>query len=370
MEINKKFFQNIFKTFSYSLFKIFYKKINKVSDLKNNPEIKINNIKKNEDLKYQVFTINNGRLYTDRINDTAVIFNNEIIEKASFQFRVINSRVYNVDIKKNIVFSKGTPRIQKKINGNVLSLLTGGGGNNNYWHWLFDVLPRIALCDEVINNTKIDFFLLPSNKKRFQKESLDVLKINDCKQISSESYRHVICDKLFVTSHPVLRSSDASKDIQNIPKWISNWLKKTFLTEQNKNFFKKIYIDRSDSTSNVKHLRTIKNEEEVKNYLSSMGFEIVRLSDYSFKDQVLIFNSAETIIGLHGAGFANIVFSKPNTKIVELKIKSHVGQEIENLAKSNNLSYKALKFDLIGEESPNQFGHINVSLNELKGNIN
>ena len=55
-----------------------------------------------EDLKYQVYTINNGRLYTDRVNDTAVIFKNEIVEKASFQFRVeINSRVYNVDIKKN-----------------------------------------------------------------------------------------------------------------------------------------------------------------------------------------------------------------------------------------------------------------------------
>ena len=78
----------------------------------------------------------------------------------------------------------------------------------------------------------------------------------------------------------------------------------------------------------------------------------------------------KTIIGLHGAGFANIVFSKPNTKIIELKIKSHLGREIENLAKSNNLSFKALKFDLIGEKTANQFGHINVSINELKNNIN
>ena len=38
----------------------------------------------------------------------------------------------------------------------------------------------------------------------------------------------LICDKLFVTSHPVLRSDNATKDIQNIPSWISNWLKKLF----------------------------------------------------------------------------------------------------------------------------------------------
>ena len=370
MQINKKFFQNIFKTVSYGIFKIFYKKVEKVIDVKNNNEIQVRDVKKNGDFKYQVFALDNARLYTDRINDTAVILKNEIVEKASFQFRVHNSKVYNADIKKNIVFSKGTPRLKKKVNGEVLSLLTGGGGNNNYWHWLFDVMPRIAICEDITNIDKINFFLLPSNKRKYQKESLDILNIYKDRQISSENYRHITCDKLYVTSHPVVRSDDATKDIQNIPTWISNWLKKTFLTTNNKTFFKKIYIDRSDSTSNVKHLRSIQNEEEVKKFLSSVGFEIVRLSEYSFQDQVSIFNKAEIIIGLHGAGFANTVFSRPNTKIIELKIKTHPGKEIENLAISNKLSYKALKFDLIGIDHANQFGHINVSISELKKNIN
>ena len=82
-----------------------------------------------------------------------------------------------------------------------------------------------------------------------------------------------------------------------------------------------------------------------------------------------MFNAAEVVVGLHGAGFANMVFSKPNTKIIELKQKYHLGKQFENLAKSNNLSFKALKFDLTGEETATQFGHINVSINELKNNI-
>ena len=45
------------------------------------------------------------------------------------------------------------------------------------------------------------------------------------------------------------------------------------------------------------------------------------------------------------------------------------GKEIENLAKSNNLSYKYLKFDSL-DTHENQFGHINVSINELKKTIN
>jgi len=47
MQINKKFFQNIFKTISYGLFKILYKKIEKVADQKNNKQIQVSNIKKN-----------------------------------------------------------------------------------------------------------------------------------------------------------------------------------------------------------------------------------------------------------------------------------------------------------------------------------
>ena len=370
MQINKKFFQNIFKTISYSLFQFFYKKIEKVSDEKNNNEIQIINVKKKGDLDYQVYTVNNGRLYTDRINDTAVISKNEIIEKASFQFRVKNSIVYNADIKKNIVFTKGTPRLQKKISGSVVSLLTGGGGNNNYWHWLFDVMPRIAICQDATNLDKINFFLLPNNKIKYQKETLKLLNIFEDRQVSSENFRHIICDKLYVTSHPVVRSNNATNDIQNIPIWISKWLKETFLTSNNKKFFKKIYIDRSDSTSNVKHLRSIQNEDEIKRFLSSQDYEIVRLSEYSFQDQVSIFNQADNIIGLHGAGFANVVFSRPNTKIIELKTKTHLGKEIENLALSNKLYYKALKFELIGSDHANQFGHINVSINDLKKNIN
>ena len=48
---------------------------------------------------------------------------------------------------------------KKKIKGTVFSLLTGGGGNSNYWHWLFDVLPRINILENKIDLQSIDYFL-------------------------------------------------------------------------------------------------------------------------------------------------------------------------------------------------------------------
>ena len=75
------------------------------------------------------------------------------------------------------MLEKGTPRRLRNLNGIVLSLLTGGGGNENYFHWLYDVLPRIGICSKLVGLSEIDFFLLPNLSKKFQNETLDCLNI-------------------------------------------------------------------------------------------------------------------------------------------------------------------------------------------------
>jgi capsular polysaccharide biosynthesis protein len=368
MKLNKKSFQKFFKFISYTLFKILYGNVEGVIDPNNNDEIEIKFVKKNGEINYNVYKVKNGRLYTDRINDTAIIKNNKIIKGPSFQFRTDNSRLINGDVKENIIFTKGTPRLQKKIKGKVLSLLTGGAGNDNYWHWLFDVLPRINICENITELDKIDFFLLPDNKRKFQIETLEILGIPQRKQISSVNFRHIISKELYVTNHPVLLTNDATNDIQNTPLWISEWLKKKFIKKninEKVSFSKKIYIARSDSISNVKDLRSITNEEKVKQFLLQDGFKIVKLGDLHFKDQVLTFNNADIIVGLHGAGFANLTFCKSNTKIIELRNRT-AGKAIENLAIKNKLFYKPLNCETNKFDHSNQFAHINVPIKKLE----
>ena len=130
-------------------------------------------------------------------------------------------------------------------------------------------------------------------------------------------------------------------------------------------FQKKIYIARSDSISNIKDLRSVTNEEKVKQFLLQDGFKIVKLGDLHFKDQVLTFNNADVIVGLHGAGFANLAFCKSNTKIIELRNRT-AGKAIENLAIKNKLFYKSLNCEIKKFGHSNQFGHINVSIKKLE----
>ena len=335
----------------------------------NDKRINIKKVKKNNNHEYKVYQIEKARLYTDRINDAAIILDNFIVEGPSYQLRIINKQPTGLDndrVESNIVFEKGTPRFKKEIKGSVLSLLTGGAGNNNYWHWLFDVLPRISLFEDVLNIKDINYFLLPDYKTRFQKQTLDLLNIPKEKCISSENFRHISSDKIIATDHPYVISKSATHDIQNMPIWISEWLKKKYLKNsinKDPHSYDKIYIDRKDSISS-RGLRLIKNEEEVKEVLIKNNFKPVILSEYDFLDQVKIFNNAKVIAGLHGAGFANICFCNPGTKVIEFK-SNNAGKMIEDLAIKNNLNYESISSAPV-EFNHNQLGHIVVSIDLLR----
>lgn len=363
----KKDIQNIFKNFFYKIFSLFYGKINGVILSEDDTRIKIlfsnfNNI------KYKVFKLKKSRLYTDRIQDTALILDNKIVDGPSHQLRPVN----NSNINENIVFKKGTPRIKKKIKGIVLSLLTGGAGNDNYFHWMYDVLPRINICQKIIDINKIDFFLLPDIEKKYQFESLDVLNIPKEKRLSSKYFRHISADEIIVTDHPYCIKNDADNEIENIPLWISQWLKNSVLFKDNqkdtKKFPDKIYIDRSDSVANTKNLRSITNEVNVKNLLQKNGFKSITLSNFRFIEQAQIFNKAKIIVGLHGAGFANFCFCEPKTKVVEFRGHT-TGSLFENLALSNNLDYRSINCETIGINYNNQYGKIKVPLENLEEKI-
>ena len=369
----KKFLQKIFKKISYAIFLKIYGKIEKSIKCSQDKRIKVKIVNIEKDLSYSVYNISNGRLYTDRIHDTTVILDNKVIDEPSFQYRYTRSfypKIYNSNVKDNVVFKIGTPRRLRNLNGVVLSLLTGGAGNNNYWHWLFDVLPRLSLCSKIINLSEIDYFLLPDDIKKFQNETLDCLNISKHKRLSSVKFRHIKAKELIVTDHPYVISGVATEDIMNMPKWISQWLKDNFLKQNiisNKKNIRKVYIDRSDETSDRQAPRSIINEDEVKKYLLKDNFTPVKLHDIKFSDQVQLFYNADCIVGLHGGGFANLVFCKPGTQVVELK-SANAGTPIEDLARKNGLNYSSVAVEAKQIEKfnvPNQQGSIQIPINSL-----
>ena len=366
----RKFLQKIFKIISYYLFSKVHGKIEKsiTSDSDNRIKTEIIDIEKS--LKYKVYKISDGRLYTDRIHDTAIILDNKIIDGPSFQHRYYkDSQMYNSKVGDNIVFNKGTPRRLRKLNGSLLSLLTGGGGNDSYWHWLFDVLPRLCLCSKAVSLGEIDYFLLPNLLKKFQNETLDYLNIPKNKRLSSEKFRHIKTNELIVTDHPVVVTGNASVDNNNQPNWIAGWLRNNFVnpnivTEEKEK--KRIYIDRGGKIDQTTP-RKIANEEEVKEALLKNNFIPAKLHELSFREQVNLFYNTKCVVGLHGAGFANLVFCKFGTKVIELRSPTS-GDSIKNISKKNNLVYDPIIVEakqIHKLNFPNQHGSHQIPISSL-----
>ena len=360
----KKKLQLLFKKLSYWFFKLAYGNIQFYENYKDNINCKKISSEIDGLHKYNVYFIKNARLYTDTINNCAIINNKRIISGPSYQIKDTKF----LPVEKNIVFSVGTPRIKKKIKGTVLSLLTGGAGNYNYWHWIFDVLPRLNIVKQTQNLDEIDFYLFPNINNKYQKETIEILNIPFLKFISSIKFRHIECEKIIVADHPYVIKNNATDEIQNLPNWIIEWLKIN-LTKGNKlednNFPKKIYINRKDASANVSKRRKIINEEEVIKRVESEGYVSVQLSDYHFKDQIKLFHNAKKIVGLHGAGFANVIFSTPNTKMIELK-PFQAGKVCENLAKKCNLDYDCISVVPEKYNEKNQMGNITININDLE----
>ena len=339
------------------IFKIIYGKI--ISSKKKNKLIKIYKFVKEKRI-YKIFEINNCRIYTDTIHDTAFIQNNRIINHVSFQLR----NLINSNIKNNKVLTYGTPRFLKKFPSPLLCILTGGAGNNNYWHWMYDVLPRIGIVESKFTLKKFKFVFVPNKEFLYQIDTLKILGILK-KSVSSKKFKHIYSNKIIATNHPWQYSKSAHKDIGMVPKWISFWIRKKFLKfKSKKKFYNKIYIDRSDSKLNTSNKRIILNENEIREILLKKKFKIIRLTEYSFKDQIAIFNNAKIIIGNHGAGFANLVFCKRNTKIIEF-IDKNTSKPIRKICKDLNLRYFSVLGKRINSDTGDQNNNLQISKKKL-----
>jgi capsular polysaccharide biosynthesis protein len=64
--------------------------------------------------------------------------------------------------------------------------------------------------------------------------------------------------------------------------------------------------------------RTIANEDELERLLSLHHFETHFMEEYSLAQQARIVREAEIVVAPHGAGLANLLFARPQTRVIEI----------------------------------------------------
>ena len=126
----------------------------------------------NDKLKYFTYLTPKSRIYTDYIQNVALIKNNFLIKEGSYQ--QVNGILSKPE--SNSVIKIGTPRILKKFKGKIFSLVQGISGEN-YFHWILDILPKFFIVSKNYKLKNIKYFYLPEIKN-YQMLTLKLLGIN------------------------------------------------------------------------------------------------------------------------------------------------------------------------------------------------
>jgi len=324
----------IYKISIIKLFEIIYGKIFQSKKKIDNKKLKITNLnfhKKN----YKLYEIDRGRVFTDCNTNVAYISKNNQINNFSYQ----QNKDKISSIKYNSVLKIGTPKFKKIFKGKVFSLIQGASGNN-YWHWLFDLLPKIEILyiNKMLNH--FDYFYIP----KIDNYIIDTLKIYGIKKkqlINSQKFKHIEADTISVLENIYIKSGGFQKQFENIPLNIVKKIRNRLIKCKSRKFNnKKIFIDRSDSKFN--HYQFFENDKIIKT-LKKKNFTILKLSKLSIFDQISVFNSSKLILGLHGAGFANIIFCKKKTQIYEILRKNDSKRNgVKTLSNHSGLKHKKI----------------------------
>ncbi|MCS7146826.1 MAG: glycosyltransferase 61 family protein [Geminocystis sp.] len=224
----------------------------------------------------------------------------------------------------------------QKIRGRVLVLT--GLVSDNYFHWLFDILPRFHLVELAgIEWHEVDYILI-DNQTPFQKETISLLNIPQEKILLPSLPLCLQAEELIIPSFP--------GSVAWMPAWSCQWLREKILGchgEKTVTLGRRLYISRGRSRN-----RRLINEKEVREYLENKGFETVYLETLSVKKQAELLSEAEIVVSTHGSGLSNIVFCKPHTKVIEVFSPNYVYPCYWLVSNLVNLDYHYLLGEIIG----------------------
>jgi hypothetical protein len=99
----------------------------------------------------------------------------------------------------------------------------------------------------------------------------------------------------------------------------------------------RLYISRRGTK-----LRQITNEDEMIAGLKRLNFRVLESRWDNHPQQLAAFSEAEVVVGVHGAGMSNIIFSSPGTRVLELFPNNHRKTSMLHLSAEHDLRHQPL----------------------------
>ncbi len=221
---------------------------------------------------------------------------------------------------------RSVPKIERVTRraGSCLDLGSNGSASN-YAHWLFESVGRLAVLDAAgYSHDDFDFIRMPTPNIKRCHEILKLLGIQRNKIVRPRSPGELLSFDLIV-----------KPSIPGLPKQFHPDLC-GFLNRNAKRLggdgYDKVFLRRRARA------RRLRNGGEVEALLKSRGFRIL---DPSI-DHDANFSDASVLISPHQAGFADLVFCRPGTRILEILPSDMQSQYYFSAAMISGLGYECI----------------------------
>lgn len=221
-------------------------------------------------------------------------------------------------------------RAPERIAGLVAVVATTLG--ESYAHWLLDELPRLISL-----RREGDFpILIAHTDSEFSRTAV---KLAHChaRLIEPARRHHIQADQLVVPALPGWIGRVSAEHVRRITDFAAPWVKSSRVSPE------RIYLSRA-----LAQRRRVENESEIRAALEAQGFVTVQLENLSWFDQMSLFDGAKLVVAPHGAGLANLVFSRPGTRVIECFGREYVNACFSQLADVCSLEYLPLVADGVG----------------------
>lgn len=200
----------------------------------------------------------------------------------------------------------------------------------NYYHWLVDLLPRVALIRDVVENFEnFDRILINGSRAHYEQPSLAAFGVSANKLI------YVDARNRFRVASATIPSMDHSSKI--VAPWKLHALRRMrdAIVGTDSSTPSRIYISRRSAA-----VRRILNEANLTAALDEAGFSMIELDSVPWSEQVRLFSNATVVLAPHGAALANIAFCRPNTLVAEIGTRAGYLDFYLRLAASGSLCYR------------------------------
>lgn len=212
------------------------------------------------------------------------------------------------------------------------SALIGAIGHRNFYHWIYDVLPRIGLLREA-GLPEPDRWIvaepaIPVALELLARAGIDRGRIHAMRRGS-----HVVCDRLLVTSAP-------GEICQPVPR-TARFVRETLAAAGSAPVAaapRRLYVPRRGR-------RKIANEAELRPILARAGFTEVAMEGLALDAQIAAFAGATTVVAPHGAALAHLPHAAPGATVLEFLPSAYTNPSYLMLAGACGFRYGAVRGD-------------------------